>query len=65
LRNIYKKLGVGCRNEAIVRAADLHLLSEDSVARVTAVWALSACVQAPTAPFSEPIEPKGDLSPER
>ena len=35
LKNIYLKLGVRGRNEAIVRAAELHLISEDSVALVT------------------------------
>jgi LuxR family transcriptional regulator, maltose regulon positive regulatory protein len=35
VKNIYKKLGAGSRNEAIVNAAQLHLLSSDLVALVS------------------------------
>ncbi len=34
LKNIYQKLGVGSRNEAILRASELRLLSKDSAALV-------------------------------
>lgn len=35
VKNIYKKLDAGSRNEAIVNAAGLHLLSPDLVALVS------------------------------
>jgi LuxR family maltose regulon positive regulatory protein len=35
LKSIYQKLGVSSRNAAILRAAELHLLSQASAALVT------------------------------
>jgi DNA-binding CsgD family transcriptional regulator len=35
LKNIYRKLGARSRNEAILRGAQLHLLSSDSATLVT------------------------------
>jgi LuxR family maltose regulon positive regulatory protein len=34
LKNIYEKLGAGSRNEAIIKAARLHLISDESAALV-------------------------------
>lgn len=34
LKNIYEKLGAGSRNEAIIKAAHLHLISDESAALV-------------------------------
>ena len=34
LKNIYQKLGVRSRNEAIVKAAQLHVISDESASTV-------------------------------
>lgn len=47
LKNIYEKLGAGSRNDAIIKAARLHLISDESAALVRPLNADAPTLLAP------------------
>jgi DNA-binding CsgD family transcriptional regulator len=52
LKNIYQKLGARSRNEAIVKAAGLHVISDDSAALLSEVAGTSSPLVTNEAPGS-------------
>ena len=53
LKNIYEKLGAGSRNEAIIKAAHLHLISDESAALVRPLPDDAARLASPESPTDQ------------